>query len=222
MKKEVWFVSGIDTNVGKTYATGMIARALAQKGIDVITQKMVQTGCQETSEDIEMHRRLQGLPTLSEDREGLTCPYIFTYPCSPHLAVELDRRELDMARITAATQQLLKNHDLVLLEGAGGLMVPLSHEKLTLDYIREQKYPLLLVTSGKLGSLNHTLLSLYACRHEGVEVKGIIYNRFPHTDEIIEKDSLLYLQRHFRSIPVIELEEQPEEAEILPDVSPLL
>ncbi len=224
MKKEVWFVSGIDTNVGKTYATGLLARALALKGVHVITQKMIQTGCRETSEDIEMHRRLQGLPVLVEDREGLTCPYIFTYPSSPHLAAELDRRELEVSKITAATEALLERYDRVLLEGAGGLMVPITHHLLTLDYIRDQHYPLLLVTSGKLGSLNHTLLSLYACRHEGITVKAILYNRFPHIDEVIEQDSLAYLRRHFPDIPVIEIGEWSEDSDdaALPCVDALL
>ena len=82
MKGTVLFITGIDTNIGKTFATGMIACALAEKGKKVITQKMIQTGCTEVSEDIEMHRKIQGIPFTEEDKAGLTCPYIFTYPCS--------------------------------------------------------------------------------------------------------------------------------------------
>ena len=85
-KENVLFISGIDTNVGKTVATGMIAKALAKAGKKVITQKMIQTGCEHVSEDIEAHRQIQGLPFTDEDTQGLTCPYIFTYPCSPHMA----------------------------------------------------------------------------------------------------------------------------------------
>ena len=214
MKKNVWFVSGIDTNVGKTYATGLLARAFAEKKVNVITQKMIQTGCTDSSEDIDMHRRLQNLSSLDE----------FSYPCSPHLAAELDHQTIDPAKITSATRQLLEHHDLILLEGAGGLMVPLTHDLLTIDYVRAQNYPLLLVTSGKLGSLNHTLLSLYACQREGIEVKALVYNHFPHIDDMIEQDSLSYLRRHFPHTPIIELAEQQEEENgcILPDISPLL
>lgn len=85
-KENVLFISGIDTNVGKTVATGMIAKALAKAGKKVITQKMIQTGCEHVSEDIEAHRQIQGIPFTDEDMRGLTCPYIFTYPCSPHMA----------------------------------------------------------------------------------------------------------------------------------------
>ena len=89
-KGKVLFISGIDTSVGKTAATGAIAKALAKAGKQVITQKMIQTGCVEVSEDIEEHRRIQGIPFTEEDKAGLTCPYIFTYPCSPHMAAAKD------------------------------------------------------------------------------------------------------------------------------------
>ena len=69
MKGKVFFISGIDTNVGKTIATGAIAKALAQAGRTVITQKMVQTGCERVSEAIEEHRRIQGIPFTEEDKE---------------------------------------------------------------------------------------------------------------------------------------------------------
>ena len=224
MKKNVWFVSGIDTNIGKTYATGLLARALARHGVKVITQKMVQTGCKDTSEDIITHRHLQGIHPLKEDNDGLTCPYIFSYPASPHLAAEIDRRDIDISRITKATEKLSEDYDIVLLEGAGGLMVPLNDSCLTLDYVGSLGYPVLLVTNGRLGSLNQTLLSLYACRNKGVSVKALIYNSFPHTDDIIEKDSLDYLRRHFPSLPVIVLGEWSEISgdDALPDVNPLL
>ena len=70
-KENVLFISGIDTNVGKTVATGMIAKALAKAGKKVITQKMIQTGCEHVSEDIEAHRQIQGLPFTDEDTQGL-------------------------------------------------------------------------------------------------------------------------------------------------------
>lgn len=124
MKGKVLFISGIDTNVGKTYATGILARQLAAEGHTVITQKMIQTGCTDISEDIEMHRQLMGIPFTEEDKAGLTCPYIFTYPCSPHMAAERDGRRIDLSVITRATQELQKHYEYVLLEGAGGINGP--------------------------------------------------------------------------------------------------
>ena len=117
MKGKVLFISGIDTNIGKTYATGILARALAEKGKTVITQKMIQTGCTEISEDIEMHRQLQDIPFTEEDKAGLTCPYIFTYPCSPHMAAERDGCTIDLSTITEATRQLQEKYEYILLGG---------------------------------------------------------------------------------------------------------
>ncbi|WP_373820452.1 ATP-dependent dethiobiotin synthetase BioD, partial [Porphyromonas loveana] len=85
-QNNVLFVTGIDTNIGKTYATAFLADRLSSAGKKVITQKLVQTGCVDSSEDIEAHRRLTGSPLIEEDRMGLTCPFIFSYPASPHFA----------------------------------------------------------------------------------------------------------------------------------------
>lgn len=196
MKGTVFFVSGIDTNVGKTVATGLLARTLSAKGHSVITQKMIQTGCSRLSEDIETHRRIQGIPLLEEDLSGLTCPYVFSYPCSPHMAAEKDGRQIDLDLVSRATDQLREKYAYVLLEGAGGLMVPNDFHSLAIDYVSERKYPLILVTSGKLGSINHTLLSLFAARRYGIEIKALLYNRYPEEDNLIEQNTLEYLHRY--------------------------
>lgn len=219
-KGNIYFISGIDTSVGKTAATGAIAKALAQAGKRVITQKMIQTGCEQVSEDIEEHRRIQGIPFTEEDREGWTCPYIFSYPCSPHMAAAKDGRTIDLQVITQATERLRERYEYVLLEGAGGLMVPNDFQSLTIDYIRDQDYPLILVTSGKLGSINHTLLSLFAAEQYGIPVKAIVYNQYPHIDALIEANTLEYLRIKFPQIPLLLLNDLQKEEPI--DISPLL
>ena len=82
--KNIYFISGIDTDAGKSYCTAWYARELMQRGLRVITQKFIQTGNTGHSEDIDLHRRLTGTGYLPEDKEGLTMPEIFSYPCSPH------------------------------------------------------------------------------------------------------------------------------------------
>lgn len=128
MKKNVYFVSGIDTNIGKSYATAYLAKTWNERGIRTITEKLIQTGNTDMSEDIELHRRIMGTGLLLEDKERLTMPEIFSYPCSPHLAAEIDKRPIDFDKIERATQTLSERYDVVLLEGAGGLMVPLTRE----------------------------------------------------------------------------------------------
>lgn len=202
MKQNVYFISGIDTDAGKSYATGFLAREWNKNGKRTITQKLIQTGNVGHSEDIDLHRRIMGISFTQEDREGLTMPEIFSYPASPHLASRLDNRPIDFAKIKQATEKLSKRYDYVLLEGAGGLMVPLTDELLTIDYIAQEQYPLIFVTSGKLGSINHTLLSLEAIQKRGIILDTVLYNLYPTVeDTTIQNDTMnfikAYLEKHF-------------------------
>ena len=199
MKKNVYFISGIDTDAGKSYATGFLARELNRKGQRTITQKFIQTGNTGHSEDIDLHRRIMGIAPTDDDREGLTMPKIFSYPCSPHLASRIDGRAIDFDKIERATEELSRRYDVVLLEGAGGLMVPLTDELLTIDYIAQKGYPLLFVTSGKLGSINHTLLSLEAIKNRGIKLDTVLYNLYPTVeDRTIQEDTQLFIQRYLK------------------------
>ncbi|MGP5175174.1 dethiobiotin synthase [Psychrobacter immobilis] len=207
----VLFISGIDTDIGKTYATGMIAKALMQQGVNVITQKLVQTGVSVNSDsgemniadDIVTHRQLMGIPLQPCDIDSSTCPYRYEKPASPHLATRLSGEVLDPELITSATKRLQAEYDLVLLEGAGGLLVPITEQLLILDYIAAQGYPIILVTSGRLGSINHTLLSLEAIKARGLSVHSIIYNHIhddaAQTDEEISTSTIEFLQSYLKS-----------------------
>ena len=206
---DVFSISGIDTGIGKTIATGLIARGLAEAGVRVITQKAVQTGCIGISEDIEKHRQLMGVPLLAEDLAGLTCSYLYKTPCSPHLAASLENDRIDTARITEATEELRSRFEVVLLEGAGGLFVPLREEYTLLDYFTDVGWPVILVTSSRLGSINHTLASLEALRHRDLKLAGVIYNNQAETERHIAEDSLrmiaLYIHRYGFTCPLIEM-----------------
>ena len=204
----VLFISGIDTDIGKTYATGMMAKALMQQGINVITQKLVQTGVSVNSDSREMniaddivtHRQLMGVAMQPCDTDNTTCPFRYEKPASPHLAVKLANTVLDPEIITKSTQQLQANYDVVLLEGAGGLLVPMTEQLLILDYIVTQGYPVILVTSGRLGSINHTLLSLEAITSRDLKVHSVIYNHIhdtaDNTDTEIANSSIDYLKNY--------------------------
>ena len=193
----VIFVSGIDTGIGKTYCTGYLAKLWNAEGIRTITQKLVQTGNVDVSEDIEKHREIMNMGWFPEDETKLTMPEIFSYPASPHLATQIDGREIDFAKIEDATQQLASQYDRVLLEGAGGLMVPLTKDLLSIDYIQQQSLPVILVSSGRLGSINHTLLSLEALKARGIELYALAYNLAHESqDSLISKDTAEYLKAY--------------------------
>lgn len=203
----VIFISGIDTDIGKTVATGMLARALMAQNVNVMTQKLVQTGVvglenqglngqKVISDDILTHRQLMQIPLNDFDNDGTTCPYCFSKPASPHLAAAMDNAILNVDNITCATKTLQHHFDVVLLEGAGGLLVPITKECLTLDYIAEQGYPVILVTSGRLGSINHTLLSIEAIKSRGLKLHSLIYNTIHDSDTDISQSTQEFLQNY--------------------------
>ncbi len=212
MKKNIFFISGIDTNIGKSYCTAYYADILKKKGKNVITQKFIQTGNEGYSEDIQLHRKLMKMDFTDEDRDGTTWPEVFTYPASPHLASKLDKRNIDFEKIKSATIRLSNKYDTVLVEGAGGLMVPLTDDMLTIDYIQRENYPLIFVTSGRLGSINHTLLSLEAIKRRAIKLHALLYNLYPEgEDKIITHDTEEYLSKVIkRDFPEVEFIKVPK------------
>lgn len=212
LPEPVYFVTGIDTDAGKTFATAWLSKQLLQEGTSVVTQKLIQTGCDGISEDITMHRQIEGRALLPEDRDGTTCPIIYRYPASPHMAAELESKhpELNLAR--KSTQILLKKHQKVLIEGAGGVMVPLHRDYLTLDYVVEEALPLILVTTARLGSINQTLLNLSLFQSKAINLAAVVYNQAISTDAPITADTEAYLRQyvathfpstHFLTLPLL-------------------
>lgn len=196
-----YFVSGIHTDAGKSYCTGWYAKKLMDEGRRVITQKFVQTGNNDLSEDIDLHRRIMETGLLPEDLDHTTAPLIFTHPCSPQLAARLDNREIDFSIIDNASKLLEEKYDTVLIEGAGGLMVPLTDDFLTIDYITSRKLPLIFVVNSSLGSINHAILSFEAIKARGIKMPVVLYNHYFDTDKLIADDTYgfieRYLSRHF-------------------------
>lgn len=192
-----YIISGIDTDAGKSVATGHIAKTIAATSTSVITHKPIQTGNVGISEDIQTHRAIMGCGMLAVDDAKLTMPQLFPYPCSPHLASRLAGRDIDFAAIENSIAQLQQQYETVLIEGAGGLMVPLTEDLLFIDYVQQLGYPVILVTSGKLGSINHTILSLEALKSRHIPLYAIAYNQFfDSADHTINQDTYRYLNRY--------------------------
>ncbi len=204
------FITGIGTDVGKSWATGWLANYLRKEGKEVITQKFIQTGNSGMSEDIELHRRIMDLPLQDVDLQHLTCPQIFSYPCSPHLAAKIDKRPVDLEAIDRATATLEKMYDMVLIEGAGGVMVPITEDYLTIDYVESRRLPAVVVTNGKLGSISDTLLCLEALDRRGIRIWGVIYNPHFDQDKMLADDAREfmrgYVDRHYPETRFLEME----------------
>ena len=183
------FIAGTDTDIGKTFVSAVLALSFQKMGINVLAQKWVSTGNHDFSEDIHYIYKSLGLKELPLAGSDAS-PYCFLYPCSPHLAAKLDGRVLDESVIIKATKNLSSQCELLLIEGAGGLMVPLREDLLLADLLSRLRIPTLLVAKSGLGTINHTLLSIEALRKRDVPLLGVIFNARGKEDPVIVKDNI--------------------------------
>jgi dethiobiotin synthetase len=172
------FITGTDTGVGKTAVLGALLCALRHAGRDAVPMKPVQTGgrCRRqglVSPDLVFALAAAGLSPDGPEWRWM-CPYIFSPACSPHLAAAQAGRTIRIARIIQAFRRLKTAHEIVLVEGAGGLLVPLNRRETMLDLMRALALPVVVAARPGLGTLNHTLLTLRELRRQGLRVLGVI------------------------------------------------
>ena len=183
------FVTGTDTDVGKTLIAAALTAALRRRGVAAAYFKPIQSGCPEKggkllATDAALARELAG---LTEPLELLT-PIALRLPLAPGVAAAREGVTVDLGHIVQALSALAKRYDFFVVEGAGGLYVPLIDTTfLVLDLIRWLKLPLLVVAWAGLGTINHTALTVLAARERGLEVAGIILNRGSKTPGLAEQ-----------------------------------
>lgn len=191
------FVTGTDTAIGKTLVAGGLAALLRESGVDVGVMKPAESGCLRENGAL-VPRDALFLKEMSGcgDELQLINPYALEHPLAPALAAELEHVDISLDAIRGAYSTLASRHDLVLVEGAGGMLVPLGPHSFMVDLAGELGgLPLLVVTGSRLGTINHTLLTLYYARREGIDVLGIVMNRTSPRGELAESHNAEALQR---------------------------
>ncbi len=173
------FITGTDTGVGKTVASAAIALLLRRMGHSVGVMKPVTSGCVErdgelVSEDAELLCFAAGVP-MSRD----CAPYLLKAPVAPSVAATQDGVRISFDVIKDAYLRLAEQYDFVIVEGAGGLMVPLAGGLLVSDLALHLGIPIAVVARPDLGTVNHTLLTTFCARTMGLKVKGVFVNRYP-------------------------------------------
>lgn len=181
------FITGTDTGIGKTVVTAVLARLLAESGRRVAVMKPVTSGCDERnstlfSADAELAAWGAGVDPANPD----IAPVLLRAPLAPSEAAKLEGVRIDFEKIAAAYDRLARDADIVLVEGAGGLMVPLAGGLLMADLAKRLDLPLLVVARPGLGTVNHTLLTTYAAGQLGLRVTGIVINGFPDSPDQAE------------------------------------
>ncbi len=182
------FVTGVDTGIGKTIVTAALARHFKNCGLNVGVMKPVETGVADVGrlgEDGEILRWAAG----SHDPDDFISPYRFRRPLAPSQAAEMENTTIDIQLLIERFRSLRRGKDLVLVEGAGGLMVPVRGGYIMADLARQMGLPLLVVTHPRLGTLNHTLLTTFAARAMELEVSGFIINDMPVEPDDAEREA---------------------------------
>jgi dethiobiotin synthetase len=180
------FVTGTGTEVGKTVVAAAIARTLASEGKRVAVFKPAVTGLEEDGEtDHELLRWAAG----SEQSDEEIAPYRYGPPMSPHLAAELAGEEIDPERLLAGARAAAADADVLVCEGVGGLLVPLSLDYLVRDFAFDLGLPLVIATSPGLGTINHTLLTIEAARSANLHVRAVVLTPWPKAPSAIEESN---------------------------------
>jgi dethiobiotin synthetase len=191
------FITGTGTGVGKTVVTAGIIRWLRGKGIDAVPVKPVQTGGLSVngalvSPDLEFCLSTAGIQA-PESKIALMAPYIYAPACSPHLAGRIKGEYPKIAHIQTCVETLSSSCNMVVVEGAGGVMVPLDEQATMLDLMKSLNFPVVLVAHAGLGTINHSLLSIQALRTAGLKISGVVFNEMTPgstKDDFIKEDNI--------------------------------
>ncbi len=184
MNHKGFFITGTDTEVGKTLVAAGLARALKQRGLDVGVMKPIESGCRWVDDALvpEDATFLKAVAESGDDLD-LISPYRLEHPLAPSLAAEMEGRSISLDVIRDRYRTLEARHELTLVEGVGGLMVPLTTGLLVSDLIKLLDLPVLIVSRNTLGTINHTLLTVHHARSLKLDILGIILNQSsPSTD----------------------------------------
>jgi dethiobiotin synthetase len=181
-----FFVTGTDTGIGKTLVSTALLAAARRRGLAVAALKPVETGCERSpggdllAADAALLAEAAGAPLATP-----TCLYKFVTPAAPAVAARLEAREISVETIRSALDALrATDPDLLLVEGAGGLLVPFTEEHTAAELARVLALPLIIVARPGLGTINHTALTVECARQRGLQVRGIIISHAsPKTDD---------------------------------------
>ncbi|SMB27223.1 dethiobiotin synthetase [Serratia proteamaculans] len=172
-----WFVTGTDTEVGKTVASSALLQAANLAGYRTAGYKPVASGSEMTAEGLRNGDALalQANSAVALNYQQVN-PYVFAEPTSPHIVSADEGRPIELAQLSAGLRHLEQCADWVLIEGAGGWFTPLSEQHTFADWVQQEQLPVILVVGIKLGCINHALLTAQAIQQAGLSLVGWVAN----------------------------------------------
>ena len=180
------FVTGTDTGVGKSLVAAALARHLSDSGVRVGVMKPAETGVEQVDQLGPDARLLQWASRSTQPARQI-CPYRLAAPLAPAVAASREQVRIDYTQLLEDAQDILTHHEFSIIEGAGGLMVPLAGGLLMADFAKALNLPLLVVCRPNLGTINHSLLTLFCAHQMGMEVAGYLINRMPAQKGLAEE-----------------------------------
>ena len=199
------FITGTDTGVGKTLVTSALVRCLSQRGVDVGVMKPIETGVSRSAKAQSDGARLRRA-ARSHDPVAEVCPYVFRLPVAPLSAARAEGTTVRMATIMRAFRALRQKHTLVVVEGVGGVHVPITSSLNISDLIYRMKLPAIVVGKSGLGGINHALLTLHALRRRKIPILALVLNqRRPVRTKTArgQERSTVSLLRRLAKVPVV-------------------
>jgi dethiobiotin synthetase len=180
------FVTGTDTGVGKTYITAALTYALRKDGIDAIAMKPIATG---SDVNKGIFKSLDAVilakySNVDSNEYELINPVFLAEEASPYMASKMLNTSIDIGKVLNAYNELKKRHEFILVEGIGGIMVPISKGYYVADLIRDLGLPVLIVARAKLGTINHTMLTVMACKEYKLNILGIVINMIDYSNKV--------------------------------------
>jgi len=188
-----YFITGTDTGVGKTIVTASLALALQKTGKRVVVFKPIESGTAEGAGDVEFYKN-HAIPIVNS--------YSFRAPLAPLVAARLEKNEISFEKISQDFEQLKSKVDFILVEGAGGLLVPLTPQKTVLDLVALFKLPAVVVAKQGLGTLNHTLMTLEILQQHRLPIAGVIFKALSQSldESALSNEAIL---KEFTKVPVL-------------------
>ncbi|MES2309573.1 MAG: dethiobiotin synthase [Verrucomicrobiota bacterium] len=183
-----FFITGTDTGIGKTSYSVDLIRAWKAEGISGVGLKPFASG--DRGDAVRLQEAMEGVLSLEEIN-----PVILERPLAPWMAATLEGREIPYEQVLAHTRALAQQFSHVLVEGAGGWLVPLTEEKMIRDFARELGFPVIIVARAGVGTINQTLLTVESIQREGLVIEKIVLNRFSEETEFIAELNQQFLSK---------------------------
>lgn len=190
---KAYFITGTDTGVGKTVITAGLAGSMRKVGVNVGVMKPIATGITQKTGFKSLDVGIIVEASRTKDSEDLINPVFLPIPTSPYDATKLLSLPVDIPLILTTFTKLLSIHDVLLVEGIGGIMTPITKNFFVVDMIKAMDIETIIVTRATLGTLNHTMMTYQLCKDFGIKVKGLVINNFDEKGSAAEKNAPITL-----------------------------